>query len=69
MVTMKKKINRIGLTGRELNAILLPFSDPEMPLLETDVAQAIFRKVVDAIYVNNEKIAKDLAKAGIVIPD
>jgi hypothetical protein len=68
-MTMKKKINRIGLTEDELWGIVIPMVDPEMPLLETNSAQAIFRKVIDAIYVNNEKITKDLAKAGIFIPD
>jgi len=63
------EVNRIGLTEDELYGIVYPMVDPEMPLLQTDSAQAIFRKVIDAIYINNEKITKDLAKAGIFIPD
>lgn len=68
-MTMKKKINRIGLTDAELDAIFNPAYDTDMPFLETDVAQAIFRKVFKAISQNNERIAEDLAKAGIFIPD
>jgi hypothetical protein len=66
---VRKKLNLIGLTEDELWGIVSPMIDPEMPLLETELAQAVFRKVIDAIYVNNEKITKDLAKAGIFIPD
>ncbi|MBV6341482.1 hypothetical protein [Candidatus Magnetobacterium casense] len=65
----KKNINRIGLDEDEMWGIVMPMVDPEMQLLSTDAAQAIFRKVIEAIYVNNEQIAKDLAKAGIFIPD
>jgi hypothetical protein len=65
----RKKLNLIGLTEDELWGIVMPFVDPEMPLLSTDSAQAIFRKVIDVIYLNNEKVAEDLAKAGIFIPD
>lgn len=65
----RKKLNLIGLTEGEMWGIVMPLVDPEMPLLSTDSAQAIFRKVIDAIYMNNEKITKDLAEAGIFIPD
>jgi len=65
----RKKLNLIGLTEDEMWGIVMPFVDPEMPLLSTDSAQAIFRKVIDAIYMNNEKITKDLAKVGVVISD
>ena len=68
-MTMKKKINRIGLTEAELDGIFHPIYDSAMPLLSTDLAQAIFEKVAEAISQNNDKIAEDLAKAGIFIPD
>jgi hypothetical protein len=67
-MTMKKKMIRIGLTEDELYGIVSPMVDPDMPYLQTEAAQALFRKVIDAIYLNNEKITRDLAKAGIVIP-
>ena len=63
------EVNLIGLTSDEIEGILHPFIDPEMPLLEKDLSQAILRKVSEVIYLNNEKITEDLAKASIFIPD
>lgn len=63
------KANLIGLTSDDLDGIFRPMVDPEMPLLESELGQAILGKVAKAIYLNNEQITKDLAKAGIFIPD
>jgi len=62
-------VNIVGLTFDEIDRILHPMSDPEMPLLESELGRAILRKVTEVIYLNNEQITGDLAKAGIVIPD
>jgi len=63
------KVNLIGLTSDEIAGILHPLADPEMPLLESDLGQAILKKVSEVLYLNNERITRDLAKAGIFIPD
>ena len=63
------EVRRFGLDADNIAGILYPLIDPEMPLLETDIARAVLSKVSDAIYFNNEQITKDLAKAGVFIPD